>query len=382
MKKVVIAQNISFYAWHMRLNLAKALRDAGYEVIFVSSSDPFIAAQHAPTTQGDIYSQKLDEMFEYHEVAISRKGTNPLTDLKTLYAFYRCYQAIQPDVILHYTAKPNIYGTLAARKLGIPVINNIAGLGTLFIKQGVLTHLLKQLYKISQQGAQRVFFQNPDDRQLFIDHQLIQPQQSALLPGSGVDLERFKPRPKKQEEGFTFLLIARLLKDKGVMEYIDAIRAIKSNHPEVRFSLLGAIDEANKTAIDKKELQSWIDEGLVEYLGVQDDVPAIIAQSDCVVLPSYREGTPRSLLEAAAMAKPIITTNAVGCKEVVDDGVNGYLCQIKDANDLAKQFKKMLKLTPKERQNMGKKGREKMRREFDEKIVFQRYIDTIKELEG
>jgi len=381
MKKVVIAQNISFYAWHMRLNLAKALQEAGYEVIFLSSSDPFIASQptqdHPPH---DIYSQKLSEMFEYHDIPIHRKGTNPFTDLKTLYAFYRCYQSIQPDIVLHYTAKPNIYGTLAAKWINIPVINNIAGLGTLFIKEGPLTQLIKQLYKFSQRDADRIFFQNPDDQSLFLKNHLIQPQQSALLPGSGVDLQTFHPLPSKAHKEFRFLLIARLLRDKGIIEYIEAIKIIQAKYNNVQFQLLGALDEANQTAISSKELEAWIDKGLITYLGVSDDVPSVIAQSDCVVLPSYREGTPRSLLEAAAMEKPIITTNTVGCKEVVEDGINGYLCRVRDANDLAKKLEKMLLLPPQARQIMGKKGREKMQRSFDERIVFDHYLHAIKEV--
>jgi len=381
MKKVVIAQNISFYAWHMRFNLAKALRENGYEVIFVSSSDQFISSDKKISSSGDIYSQKIKEEFQYFDISISRKGTNPLTDIKTLYEFYKTYKIIKPDIILHYTAKPNIYGTIAANLLGIPVINNIAGLGTLFIKQSPLTTIVKKLYKFSQKRANKVFFQNTDDMNLFINNSLITRDQCSLLPGSGVDLKKFAPiETKKENSTVKFLLIARLLKDKGLLEFIDAIKIIKSSYQNVHFEILGALDHGNKTAISKETLQTWIDDKLINYLGVTDDVKSVIAASDCVVLPSYREGVPRSLLEASAMGKPIIASNAVGCKEVVEDGITGYLCEVKNSLDLAKQLEKMINLSNSERETMGKKGREKIVKEFDEKIVFDRYLQGIEEV--
>jgi glycosyltransferase involved in cell wall biosynthesis len=380
MKKIVIAQPLAFYAWNMRLGLAKALKQKGYSVIFVSSSDQSISSDEQNSEQKDLYRKKIEEEFDYFEITIHRKGTNPLSDLQTLYEFYKAYKEIDPDLILHFTVKPNIYGTLAAKLLRKPVINNIAGLGTLFITQSPLTSILKQLYKFSQKGAYRIFFQNRDDQSLFLDNHLIEKRQTALLPGSGIDLQKFAPVNQKDNHPFRFLFIARLLKDKGIYEYIEAIKIIKKEYKEVEFQILGALDSANKTAISKEELTEWIEEGLIDYLGVSDRVDTIIAQANCVVLPSYREGTPRSLLEASSMEKPIVTTNVVGCKEVVDDGVNGYLCEVKNSQDLAQKLKKMLNLSEEERQIMGKRGREKMIREFDEQIVFDRYLRSIEEI--
>jgi glycosyltransferase involved in cell wall biosynthesis len=380
MKKIVIAQPLAFYAWNMRWGLAKALKQKGYSVIFISSSDQSISSEEQNSEQKDLYRKKIEEEFDYFEITIHRKGTNPLSDLQTLYEFYKAYKEIDPDVILHFTVKPNIYGTLAAKLLGKPVINNIAGLGTLFITQSPLTSILKQLYKFSQKGAYRIFFQNRDDQSLFLDNHLIEKRQTALLPGSGIDLQKFAPVNQKNNHPFRFLFIARLLKDKGIYEYIEAIKIIKKEYKEVAFQILGALDSANKTAISKEELTEWIEEGLIDYLGVSDRVDTIIAQANCVVLPSYREGTPRSLLEASSMEKPIVTTNVVGCKEVVDDGVNGYLCEVKNSQDLAQKLKKMLNLSEEERQIMGKRGREKMIREFDEQIVFDRYLRSIEEI--
>lgn len=380
MKKIVIAQPLSFYAWNMRLSLAKALKKEGYQVIFVSSSDESISSEETDPSLKDLYRRKLEEEFGYFEITIYRKGTNPIGDLQTLYEFYKAYKTIDPDVILHFTVKPNIYGTLAAKLLNKPVINNIAGLGTLFITQSPLTKILKQLYKFSQKNVHRVFFQNHDDKNLFLENSLIQEQQTDLLPGSGIDLQKFSPVTPVVQHPFVFLFIGRLLKDKGIYEYIEAIKIIKQKYDNVEFQILGSLDTANKTSISKEELEQWIKAGLIHYLGVSDQVQSVIANADCVVLPSYREGTPRSLLEASSMEKPIITTNVVGCKEVVEDGLNGYLCEVKNPQDLAHKIEKLLQLSEEERQAMGRKGRNKMIQEFDEQIVFDKYITTIEEI--
>ncbi len=375
----MIAQNISFYAWHMRLNLARALRDNGYEVIFVSSSDKSISTDKSST--GDIYSQKIEEEFAYYDIDLSRKGTNPLTDLKTIYQFYQLYKTIKPDVVLHYTAKPNIYGTIAASLLHIPIINNIAGLGTLFNQQNFVTKIAKSLYKFSQKKASKIFFQNSDDLELFSNDQLVERAKCDVLPGSGVDIVKFAPMDKTHRNKIRFLHISRMIWEKGIGEYVEAARAIKKKHDNVEFCLLGFLDPENPHAISEEQMNHWVEEGVVNYLGESDNVQEVIATANCVVLPSYyREGTPRTLLESACMAKPIITTNNVGCKDVVDDGVNGYLCAIKDAKDLEDKFEKMINLSDEQRAKMGQKGREKIIKEFDEKIVFNKYIAAIKEI--
>jgi glycosyltransferase involved in cell wall biosynthesis len=291
------------------------------------------------------------------------------------------FQAERPDLYLGYTVKPNVYGSLAAGMLGIPVINNIAGLGAIFIRGGLLVRLVRWLYKTSLKRSSKVFFQNNDDRQLFISGGLVNETIADLLPGSGIDLTRFAVTPLPSlppaNRKFRFLLIARMLRDKGVVEFVEAAKVVKGNYPDVEFALLGFLDVQNPAAISKEEVDSWVAEGSVTYLGVSDDVRAEIAAGDCIVLPSYREGTPRTLLEAAAMGRPIITTDAVGCREVVDDGQNGFLCKVRDSADLANKMESMLKLSPQERQEMGRKGREKMEREFDEAIVIQKYLNAI-----
>jgi glycosyltransferase involved in cell wall biosynthesis len=225
-----------------------------------------------------------------------------------------------------------------------------------------------------------VFFQNIQDQKYFLDNKLVIKSKSGLIPGSGVDLERFKPfKPIIKKGKFVFLLIARLLRDKGVYEFIDAIRMIKKNYPEIllEFQILGEVGADNRTAIQKSELEGWIKDDLVKYLGVSDKVERVIAQCDCVVLPSYREGMPRSVLEAFAMEKPVIVSDVPGCVDIVDHQVNGLICKVKSSTDLAEKMVNMFSMSEKMRQEMGLNGRSKVEGFFDEKIVIDAYIKSI-----
>ena len=353
------------YAWKMRSNLGFAFQKEGYEVVFICPYDK--------------YSENIKKHFKYYDIKLNTKGTNPIEDVLTIYNYYKIYKQIKVDVVLQYTIKPNIYGTIAASMLNIPIVNNIAGLGTLFIKQSIVTKIAKWLYKFSQKKANKIFFQNQDDFELFAKEELVERDKCDILPGSGVDINKFLPLEKKYDDGrFRFLLIGRMLRDKGVLEYIEAARIIKQRYSNVEFGLLGEIGVSNMTAISHEEIKKWTDDGIVTYLGTSDDVGEEISKVDCIVLPSYREGTPRTLLEAASMAKPIVTTDVPGCRNVVDDGVNGYLCEVKNAYDLAVKMEMMLNLTNEQRKSMGNAGREKVVRYFDENIVINKYLEAIK----
>ena len=369
-KKIAIVSNTSWSLFNFRFNLAMAIKNAEYEVILIAPYDE--------------YSERLSEEFEYHDIYMNNKGTNPKEDIKTIIDFYKLYKEIKPDVVLHYTIKPNIYGTIACGLLGIKTINNIAGLGTLFIKQNFVTKIAKLLYKYSQSKANKIFFQNRDDFEMFTSEGLVEKAKCDILPGSGVDTGKFIPvEVEKEDNIFRFLLIARMLWDKGIGEYVEAAKIIKQKYQNVEFLLLGAVGVDNPTAISKEQIDKWVSERIVKYLGITDDVKNEISKINCIILPSYyREGTPRVLLEAAAMEKPIITTDNVGCKDVVDDGVNGYLCEVKNSKDLADKMEKMLKLSEEERIKMGKKAREKIVKKFDEKIVINKYLEVIKEFES
>ena len=371
----------------------RALLAAGYEVVAVAPCDDNVPRIEALGVR-------------FVPLAMDNKGTNPVRDFGLFVRFLLLLMREKPALLLGYTVKPNVYGGMAARLLGIPVINNVAGLGTAFIRDTWLTRVVEWLYRVGLSRAKKVFFQNNEDKTLFLARKLIRSDVIDRLPGSGVDTKWFAPevlskRPGSDRQGelgnmdvrvqgidddagsrpFRFLLAARLLWDKGVGEFVDAARQLRGEKV-AEFQLLGFPDVQNRVAISRHEVEAWEREGVVRYLGSVDDVRPMIAQADCFVLPSYREGMPRSLLEAASMAKPIITTDAVGCRDVVDDGINGYLCRQQDARDLARQMRRMMALSPQERRTMGQAGREKMIREFDENIVIGRYLETIQEILG
>ncbi len=367
-KTIAIAINTSWNIFNFRLGLLKALQEEGYKVIAI-----------APT---DEYSQKLEERgIEHRNITINNKGTNPVEDAKLVFAFRKLYKEINPDVILQYTIKPNIYGSMAAGMLGIPVISNISGLGTVFLNDSLSSKIARLLYKIALRTPKKVFFQNTHDKALFIDSKLVTEAQTGLLPGSGINTELFKPEEKQTTNNkIQLLCVARLVKDKGIKEYEEAARKLKKQYDNVEFALLGAYYPDNPTAITKEEIEAWKEEHIINYLGTNDDVRSVMLEADCIVLPSYREGLSRVLLEAGSLEKPIVTTDVPGCRDVVDDGVNGFLCQVRDSESLADAMEKMILLTEEERIAMGKRGREKVISEFDEKLVIEKYKEVITEL--
>ncbi|MDC1499041.1 glycosyltransferase family 4 protein [Amylibacter sp.] len=309
---------------------------------------------------------------------MSVKGLNPLQDIKLIGRMRKVFCTEQPDAIFSYTIKNNIFGALAARPLGIPFIPNVTGLGTSFLSGGFLKRIAEGLYRRAFRNLGVIFFQNEDDRNLFLERRLVIQQQGRLLPGSGIDLTHFAATDYPPEsDAPVFLMIARLLRDKGVLEYVAAARNVKSDHPHARFQILGAVDAANRTAIDAATVKSWQEEGVIEYLGTADDVRPHIAAAHCVVLPSYREGAPRTLIEAAAMARPLIATDVPGCRSVVDDGETGYLCKVRDGNDLAKSMDTFLALPHAEKAKMGLAGRAKMAAHFDQAIVVEAYRNAL-----
>jgi len=363
--RLLIVANTSWYLYNFRLGLINALLARQYKVSTLAPEDEF--------------SEKLRQAGCHHiYLEMDNKGLNPISDLMMTKSLTEHYREINPDLILHYTIKPVLYGSLGAGKLGIPFINNITGLGTAFIKKNWVTWLVKKLYQLSQKKADHVFFQNADDRELFSRERLMPedvPQE--IIPGTGINIDHFNIRSYPESNQVTFLLIARILWDKGVGEFVETARWIKSEFSDVRFQLLGFLDVSNRTAISRQQMQIWTEQGIVEYVGETNDVRPYIADADCVVLPSYREGLPRTLLEAAAMGRPIIATDVTGCREIVEDGVNGYLCKARDANDLAEKMRDMIKLSIDERREMGLRGRKKMEQNFDERIIVKKIVSRI-----
>jgi glycosyltransferase involved in cell wall biosynthesis len=371
-KKIVISINASWNIVNFRRGLIAGLQRSGYDVVALAPPDR--------------YSERFEALgVDYVPIEIDKQGISPPRDLLLTARYYRALRRLRPAVFLGYTAKPNVYGSLAAHALGIPVINNVAGLGTAFIKQGLLTRIVSGLYRLAFARSATVFFQNREDMEMFVAQRLVRAGQARLLPGSGIDLAQFRPASRSASPAprpLTFLLIARLLWDKGVGEYVEAARQVRARFPDARFQLLGFLDVPNRTAVARSDLDRWIEQGAIEYLGESDDVRPFIEAADCIVLPSYREGLPRVLLEGAAMAKPLIATDVPGCRHVVEEGRNGYLCAVRDAGALAEAMSRMIGLDPEARLAMGAAGRARVEAEFDERIMVDRYLEAIAEALG
>ena len=282
-----------------------------------------------------------------------------------------------PTLFLSFSIKPVIYGSLATKLLRIPSIVMITGLGTAFITNNWLTKIVRYLYRIALSSVSIVFFQNTDDKNIFINNQLVSKKVCRMTPGSGVDLEKFSFLRMPTSQNIVFLLIARMLLDKGVSEFVKAATAVNSKMPNTQFQLLGPLGVQNRTAITISQMNKWEKNDVIEYLGETDNVLRYIEKATCIVLPSYREGTSRVLLEAAAMGRPIITTDVPGCREIVEHGKNGFLCKPKDKLDLEKKMIDMLLMSRSDRQAMGEKGRQKVENEFNQDIVIDLYLDAI-----
>ena len=369
MPLIAVAANNAWNIVNFRTGLIAALKREGYDVAVIAPAGPYADAVRALGV-------------DFHAVTLDPRGVSPLRDLGLLGQYRAIFRRIRPAAKLGFTAKPNIWGTLAARLSGVKAINNISGLGTAFIRGGPLKAVVSMLYRIALSSSDVVFFQNAADRELFVEAKLVDPAKVRMLPGSGIDLERFTPGKRRppRKGGLIFLMPARLIRDKGVREYAEAARTLKQRHPKTRFQLLGFFDEGRE-AIPKNEVEIWVADGIIDYLGSTDDIRTAFAEADVIVLPSYREGTPRALLEAAAMGIPSVTTDAPGCREVVDDGVTGFLCDVRSAGSLAEAMERMIGLSAPERAAMGAAARRRAEKIFDETLVHGAYIDALRQTE-
>lgn len=365
MKKVLLSANSAWYIYNFRKNLIKEIsRDC--TVIVCAPKDRF--------------SRKIEQLgAKYIELDFEPKSRNIFSEILVLVRFFIAYSKIKPDIVLHFTPKNNIYGSMVSWFLGIKCLNNIAGLGRVFTKESLTSKFIKFLYKISNSHVNHIFFQNKRDQNLF--HKMsIGKNNSTLLPGSGVDLELFFPKnyfPKNK----TFLLLARLIPEKGIFEYVDAAREILLDNPEITFNLIGFIEASATNPISKELIDKWQQEGLINYMGAKDDVSKYIDESSCVVLPSYyAEGTPKSLLEAIASGKPIITTDNVGCADVILDGKNGFMCEMRSSQSLIEAMKKLISLTNNDLILMGQNSRKLAKKKYDEKIIINHYLKQIKKI--
>ncbi len=359
---IVFSGNTSWSMYNFRLGVMKHFLNVGYEVCVVAPEDDYTEKIKA---QGIRFIPVKN---------LKRSGNNPIKDLVLLREYIKIYKSIKPSFIFHYTIKPNIYGALAARICSFKNISITTGLGYAFANKGILYYFVKYLYKLSLSYPLEVWFLNSDDQIIFIKNKIVSANRSYLLPGEGVDTHFFKPPAINFESDVcTFLLVSRMLYDKGIQEYVEATKLLKQKGYNISSLLLGQIDMENPEAISIKTINEWQENGSITYLGQTKSVGAFIANTHAVVLPSYREGVPKILLEAASMGIPIITTKIPGCVEVVEDGVNGFLCNVRDVPDLADKMEKLILLSKEERLKMGNEGRKKMQKDFDEKIIINIY---------
>lgn len=365
---IVLTVNTAWNILNFRRPLVEALLADGHPVTVL-----------APRDGSETQLEALGCGFVH--LAMDRTGLNPVRDLALALRLRQHFRALAPDVILGFTIKNNLFGALAARSLRVPFVPTVTGLGTAFLGGGLLSALARMLYRAAFAGLPAVFFQNRDDRDMFLARRLVAREQARILPGSGVDLDRFAPRPPPPaDEEIGFLMIARLLRDKGIFEYVEAARLLRARGLRARFAVLGAVGSENRTAVRAAQLQAWREEGAIEYLGTVDDVRPHIARAHCVVLPSYREGAPRTLIEAAAMARPAIASDVPGCTAVVQDGVTGLLCAPKSAEALASAMARFAGLNAGERRRMGTAARVRMEQEFAVEVVIDQYREAIREL--
>ena len=365
--KIIFSSNVSWSIYNFRKDLLKTLYDKGHEIYTVSSRDK--------------YADKLIKLgFIFKEVNINNNSKNPFTDIKLLYQYVKLYKKIRPDIICHNAIKPNIYGTIAAKLLGIPVINNISGLGTLFIRKNFSTSLAKILYKFSQKFANTVFFQNPHDSNLFIDENLINSKKVKLIPGSGVDTSLFKPNKKKKTDIFNFIFIGRFLKDKGMLELYDAVISLSEIRNDFKVTIVGGRYASNETCITEIQLNLFKTNNLFDVIGHTDNVQDELIKADCLILPSYREGLSKVLIEAGSSGVPCITTDVPGCKDVIIDNYNGLIVKPKSSESLLVAMQKMLNFEYSTLSSLGRNSRNNIIEKFSMKKVNNIYINEIYKL--
>ncbi|CEN23770.1 glycosyl transferase [[Clostridium] sordellii] len=363
MKKILMIGNHEIVIYNFRRELIERMISEGYEV-YVSLP----------------YGEKVENLkkigCKFIDTPINRRNTNPLEDFKLILKYIKILDEIKPDVVLTYTIKPNVYGGIACRYKRIPYICNVTGLGSGYINGGLVQKIVKNLSKISFKKAKKVFFQNTTDMNLLISQNIVKGN-SELLPGSGVNLDMYKVLPYPLDnEITTFNFIARIMKDKGIEEYLEVAKRIKQKYSNIKFNVIGMIDQIQYEGVLKK----YQEEGVIEYLGFKEDMIPYIKSCSCIVNSSYSEGMSNVLLEGAACGRPIIASDIPGCREIVEEGINGFKFEVKNIDNMYEKIDKFIKLSRKDKVQMGLNGRSKVEKEFDRQIVVNAYINEIKNL--
>lgn len=368
---IALVANATWNIYNFRKPLMNAFIEVGWKVSVIAPVDQYI-----------IYLDELPGVKHHHLEHLDRDGRNLWHDFKMTRELKKIYCQIKPDLIIHFTHKPNLYGGWAARRCRALSIAVVTGLGYPFLNHSWMRNLIVRFYRFAAKDHRYLVFENAEDRDLFLQERILtDPAKGIVVAGCGIDTERFSPvASQTAHERILFTFIGRLLYDKGVREFVEAAQLVQREFPNTRFQLIGELDQGNPAAVHKAELVEWIRQDAIEYLGFKNDVRPYIAESDCIVLPSYREAIARSLTEAMAMEKPVIATDVPGCHEIVDDGVNGLLVPVKDPHALAYAMIKIIQMPENLRARMGKAGREKIIKNYSNDLVSRQYLDLIHEL--
>ena len=365
--KIALVSNTSWSIYNFRLGLIRALKSEGYDVIVIAPKDNFTA-------------KLIAENVQVETIEIHNYGINPFKELNIISQLKSIYKRTKPDLIFHYTIKPNIYGSIAANQIGIPSIAITTGLGHLFdFKNFFVRMITLGLYKRAARLSKEVWFLNDNDKDVFVYKGIVDRSKVKVIKGEGIDTKWFRAKREKQFLGdIKFLFAGRLIWDKGVLEFVEAAKKIKEKYSNVQFELLGFIDQSNPNSVPYQKITDWQNAKIINYLGETTDVRPFINSAHCLVFPSfYREGVSRILMEAASMETPIITTDNVGCRDIVENGRNGFLTQPKNVDDLVSKIEQFLELNSEDMKVMGKLGRQKMLREFAEEKIVSEYLKTV-----
>ena len=363
-KKIVLSANTSWYLYNFRLSTIKRLVNEGHNVICIAPHDN--------------YSHKLSKLnLRFIELNFKSNNKNPFSSVFLFLRFLIIFRIYNPDIIFNFTVKNNILATLAAFFSKGQVVNNISGLGTTFINNDFTTIIIKFLYKFSQKRANLVFCQNNDDINLIKKLNLVSSNKLKILPGSGVNLDHFRPQHKKNFSTKTFLYLGRLIYEKGLIELTQAFEGLLKKHNDARLIICGSYDSSDPRSINKEYLEHWRQSNSIDLLDHTSDPKKIFTQADYVILPSYREGMPRSLLEASAMGIPTLASDVPGCREAVIDGITGFLFNPMDTEDTLKKMEKIISLDHNSKFEMSIKAREHMVNNFDEKLVISAYLNVV-----
>ncbi|WP_113074956.1 glycosyltransferase family 4 protein [Petrotoga sp. 9PW.55.5.1] len=362
MAKILILTNTIEGLYNFRYELLERLINEEFEIYF-----------SIPESKNDTKVKKLIELgCNYIETNLDRRSINPFKDLNLVKQYEKIVKKIRPNIITSYTIKPNIYGSYVAKKYKIPIIINVTGLGSGFNNNNT-KWLVERMYKYACKNAYTIFFQNESNYNYFIENKITKKDKSKIIPGSGVNLEKFKPMEKTKEDGIVrFLFMGRIMKEKGIEEYLKAAEYIADKYSNVEFQILGRFEEEKY-----KEIILNNNNSKIKYLGVSYDVRNEIKEIDCIINPTYHEGMSNVLLEGAAMAKPLLSSNIPGCREIVDNGVNGYLFEPKMETSLIKTIEKFLSQNESDRIKMGIASRQKVERSFDRNLVIDIYLEEI-----